>query len=243
MLAIGSALSAQGTLCDIDTSEVNALLTRAQGIVAAGDLEEALTVIGQADAALEALEASCTLVSIEVDTSLLTQTAEIAQENGGGTFSLSYPEGWVTANITQGAGGGGLLLGSDEASAQAMSAAQPILEAGQAGMLIVFGSPTALSNNVIRGETTTLPDVARYFTLALGSTYIMQGEPEYIIINDKPAAVINFVGEGFEGVLLIVEVAPGTDYAAVAAAAPTGELAAVLPTIQAVAASIEKAET
>jgi hypothetical protein len=241
MMGMSVALSAQGTLCEIDTSEVNALLTRAQGIAAAGDLEEALTVIGQADAALAALEAACSVPTLDVDSSLLTQTTTVAREDGASGFTLSYPEGWVTASITQGAGGGGLLLGSDEASAQAMSAAQPVLEAGQAGMLIVFGSPTALSNNVIRGETTTLPDVARYFTLALGSTYIMQGEPEYVVINDKPAAVINFVGEGFEGILLIVEVEPGTDYAAVAAAAPTGELAANLPTIQAVAASIEKA--
>ena len=223
--------SAQNSLCDVDLSEVSALLTRAQAASAGGDPGAALALVNRADALLAALENRCDLPEVTVSAEL----GDLYTAAGG--FTLNLPPGWVVDAETA-AASGGLLIGSTAEAARAMAEAEPTLAGGQAGMLIAYGSPAAISGGSLRAGD--LEAVTRYFQIALGSTYLLEGSPSYFQMDGRSAAKLGFSGAGFEGQALIVEPTPG-QFAIVAAAAPRGELNALIPTLQAVAASIAPA--
>lgn len=230
LLVIGGAVApaaAQNSLCDVDLSDVSALLTRAQAAAASGDPAAALALVNRADRLLAAVENRCDLPQVTADAPL----GEPYTAAGG--FTLNLPSGWAVD--AESAAGGGLLIGSTADAARAMAQAEPALPAGQAGMLIAYGSPAALTSGTLRAGD--LEAVTRFFQIALGSTYLLEGDPAYILLNGRAAAQIGFSGAGFEGQALIVEPSPGV-FAVVAAAAPRGELNALIPTLQAVAASL-----
>lgn len=234
LLIIGAAVipaSAQNSLCKVDLSEAASLLTRAQAASAGGDQAAALALVNRADALLAALENRCDLPEVTAS----AESGELYTAAGG--FSLNLPPGWAVDAETA-AASGGLLIGSTAEAARAMAEAEPALPAGQAGMLIAYGTPAAISGGTLRAGD--LEAVTRFFQIALGSTYLLEGNPTYLLLNGRSAAQLGFSGAGFEGQALIVEPAPG-QFAIVAAAAPRGELNALIPTLQAVAASIAPA--
>lgn len=231
LLAVGVVVapaSAQNSLCNVDLSEVSALLTRAQAASATGDQAAALALVNRADALLATLENRCDLPAV-------TTTAELGDlYTAAGGFTLNIPQGWA-ADADTASASGGLLIGSSTEAARAMADAEPTLSPGQAGMLIAYGTPSAISGGNLR--TGNLEAVTRFFQIALGSTYLLEGDPAYFLLNGRSAAQLGFSGTGFEGQALIVEPTSG-QFAVVAAAAPRGELNALIPTLQAVAASI-----
>lgn len=222
--------AAQNSLCDVDLSEVSALLTRAQAAAASGDAAAALALVNRADERLAALLNRCDLPSVTVE----TPTGEMAS---GAGYTLSLPAGW-SVNANSAAAGGALLIGSTPEAARAMAEAEPALAPGQAGMLIVYGPPAQITNGTLRAGD--LEAITRFFQIALGSQYLLDGDPTYLLLNGRAASALTFAGGTFEGQALIVEAAPG-QFAVVAASAPRGELNALLPTVQAVAASIAPA--
>lgn len=234
LLVISAAIapaSAQNSLCTVDLSEASSLLTRAQAAAFSGDPAAALALINRADALLAALENRCDLPEMTADAAL----GDAYTAAGG--FTLNLPPGWAVDAETA-AASGGLLIGSTTEAARAMADAEPILAPGQSGMLIAYGSPAAISGGTLRGGG--LEAVTRFFQIALGGTYLLGGEPTYFLLNGRPAAQLGFSGAGFEGQALIVEPSSG-QFAVIAAAAPRGELNALTPTLQAVAASIAPA--
>jgi hypothetical protein len=226
VVAIAPA-SAQNSLCRVDLSEVSALLTRAQAASAGGDPASALALVNRADALLAAIENRCDLPEVTV-------TAAAGDAYTANGFTLNLPPGWAVDADTA-ANSGGLLIGTSTEAARAMSAAEPALPPGQAGMLIVHGSPSAITNGAL--QSGDLEAVTRYFQIALGSAYLLEGDPNYFMLNGRASAQLGFSGAGFEGTVILTETAPGR-FAVVAASAPRGELTALAPVAQSVAASI-----
>lgn len=226
LLAVGLVpAAAQNSLCRVDLSEVNALLTRAQAAASSGDQAAALALINRADGLLAALEARCDLVSVAV-------SAELGDEFAADGFTLRLPAGWSANTETA---PGSLLIGSTPEATASMSNAEPALAGGQSGMLIAFGTPSQLTGGTLRAGD--LEALARYYQIVLSSQYLLRGAPSYYLLEGKPAAQLEFSGTGFEGQTLIIETSPGL-FAVIAAAAPRGEAAALLPITQAVATSI-----
>lgn len=229
LLVVGTLpIAAQNGLCQVDLSQVNALLTRAQAAASSGDQAAALALINRADGLLAALETRCDLPTVEL-------SAGLGEAFTGNGFTLHLPPGW-TADTE--AAAGTLLIGSTPEAAALMAGAEPALPGGQAGMLIAFGTPAQLSGGTLR--TGGLEAVARYYRIVLSSQYLLRGDPTYYLLDGKPVAQMEFSGVGFEGQTLIIETSPGL-YAVVAAAAPRGEAGDLLPITQAVAASITPA--
>ncbi len=226
VLALGILpAAAQNSLCQVELSQVNALLTRAQAAASSGDQPAALALINRADGLLAALETRCDLPAVAV-------SVELGDEFVANGFSLRLPIGWASDTETA---SGSLLIGSTPDAARAMADAEPSLTAGQAGMLIAFGSPSQLSGGTLR--TGDLESLARYYQIVLSNQYLLRGAPTYYLLEGRGVAQIEFSGVNFEGQTLIIETSPGL-FAVVAAAAPRGEADALLPTVQAVAASI-----
>ena len=223
--------SAQNNFCKVDLSEVSALLTRAQAASSSGDPASALALVNRADALLATLENRCDLPVVTPDVAL---GDAVTAPDG---FTVSLPAGWV-ADAETAAASGGFLIGSTAEAARTMADAEPALAPGQAGMLIAYGTPADVSFGTLRSGD--LEAVTRFFQIALGSTYLLEGDPAYIQLGGRPAAELGFTGGDFEGHVIILEAAPG-QYAVVAASAPRGELNALIPTVQAVAASITPA--
>jgi hypothetical protein len=228
--AAARPVAGQNSLCDVDLSEVSALLTRAQAASAGGDAAAALALVNRADERLAALLNRCDLPAVTVD-------APTGETVTGAGYTLTLPAGW-SVNGEAAAAGGALLIGSTPEAARAMAEAEPALAPGQAGMLIVYGPPAQITNGTLRAGD--LEAVTRFFQIALGSQYLLEGDPVYLTLNGRAAATVTFAGGGFDGQALIIEVAPG-QFAVVAASAPRGELNALLPTVQAVAASLAPA--
>lgn len=220
--------AAQNSLCQVDLSQVNALLTRAQAAASSGDQAAALALINRADDLLAALEMRCDLPVIEA-------SVDLGETYAGDGFTLRLPVGWAADTE---AAAGALLIGNTPEAAALMAGAEPALASGQAGMLIAFGTPAQLSSGTLRAGG--LEAVARYYRIVLGSQYLLRGDPIYALLEGKPVAQIGFSGTGFEGQTLIIETAPGL-YAVVASAAPRGETGDLLALTQAVAASITPA--
>lgn len=233
LLALGLAAlpaAAQNSLCEVDLSTVTALLTRAQAASASGDAAGALALVNRADSLLATLENRCDLPAVAA-------SAELGDSYSATGFSLRLPPGWAVDAETA-AASGGLLIGSTPDAARTMANAEPALPAGQAGMLIAYGTPATISGGALMGGD--LEAVVRYFQIILSSQYLLGGDPAYLLLEGRAAAQLAFSGAGFAGHLVIVEPAPGV-FAAVAAAAPRGELNALIPAAQAVAASIAPA--
>lgn len=233
LAALPFSLQAQGSLCQIDLGDVNAMLTRAQAAAAGGDPERALALIQQADQALAAVESRCDLQVVEPDVEL----AEVytAQDS---TFSLRYPAEWVVGSS---ANANSVTLGTDENAANALQTAEPNLTAGQGGALIVFGTPVQVAG----GATTvqrSLDGIIDHFAAQLAASFLVRSERDVYVLNGRAAASLDFTGNAFDGMIIVVEFVEGRQYALVAGAAPSGEIADLEPTLQAISASITPGE-
>lgn len=218
---------AQGSLCRIDLSSANATLTQAQAAAAAGDLERALGLIQRADQALAAIEARCDLEVVQPDVAL-EQTY-----TGQGGFSVSYPAEWV---VGASANANSITLGTDEAAANAIQTAEPNLTAGQRGTLVVFGTPAEIAGGA--SVERTLDGVIDHFASQLATSFLVRNTDHVYVLDGRAAASLDFAGASFDGMMIVIEIVEGREYALVAGAAAKGELADFLPTLQAVAASI-----
>lgn len=223
---------AQGSLCQIDLSDVNAILTRAQAAAARGDPERALALIQQADEALAAIESRCDLEVVEPDVTL-----EQVYTSPDDTFSVRYPEGWIVGSS---AGGSSVALGTDESAASALEAAEPQMSAGQQGALIVFGTPAEVAGSV--AVERSLDGIVSHFAAQLAANFLVRSSGEVFILNGHPAASLEFTGQAFDGLIIVVEHGEGRQYAIVAGAAASGEIAEFRETLQAIAASVTPGE-
>ena len=222
----------QGTLCQIELEEAAAVLMRAQAAAGRGDLPIALGYIERADARLAAIVGRCDLPAVEITLDL--EAVYTALNN---SFSLRYPAGWVVGGESADAAGGGVVIGSDAASASALETAQPVLEPGAQGVLIAYGTPDALAGGL--NILDTLEAVAGYYEALIAAQFIVRGDLNYVLLGGRPAARFDFTGGSFDGTLIVVEVIPGERYAVVAASAAPGELSAQRPLFEAIAASIQ----
>jgi hypothetical protein len=223
-----SAVSAQNSLCQIDLSTVTATLTRAQAAAARGEPEQALALITQADGALNAIEVRCNVPVVVPEVEL-----EETYTSSDASFSVGYPAGWVA---NQSANGGSVTIGTDEEAATTLQTAEPSLNPGQHGVLIVVGAPDAITGNP--SIESSLEGVIRTFQSQLAAVYRVRDNPEYFVLDTRPAAQFDFAGAGFDGLMIIVELDENGQYAVVAGAAATGELDDFRPTITSIAASV-----
>lgn len=227
---ISAAASAQNSLCQIDLSSVTATLTRAQAAAARGEPDQALALIAQADEALSTIESRCDLPTITPEVEL-----EETFTSTDGSFAVQYPAEW---SITQSANGSSIVVGTDSAAVDTLQTAEPTLTSGQQGVLIVFGTPTVIAGN--QPVESSLDGVLRYFQAQLATLYLMRGGPQYFLLDGRLAAQFEFAGTGFDGLMIIVELAEGSQYAVVAGAAAKGELEDFRPTIESMVASATK---
>lgn len=227
ILAMPFAVSAQNSLCQIDLSSVTATLTRAQAAAARGEPGQALALIAQADEALNRIESRCDLptVTAEVD----VEETFVSEDTG---FSIQYPVGW---SLIETASGSSIIIGTDDAAVETLQTASPSLNAEQQGALIVFGSPTVVAGN--QPVDASLEGVSRHFQSTLATFYLVRGSPQYFMLDGRVAAQFEFTGDGFDGLMVIIELEPGRQYAVVAGAAAKGELEAFRATIVSMAAS------
>lgn len=226
VLMMPFAVSAQNSLCQIDLSGVTAALTRAQAAAARGEPDQALALIAQADEALDLIESRCDLPAITVEVNL----EETFISNDGG-FSIQYPADWERVETPSGTS---IVVGTDSTVVETLQTAQPTLEPGQQGALILFGTPAVIAAN--EPIDASLEGVIRYFQAQLASIYLMRS-PQFSLLNGRLVAQFEFAGDGFDGLMIIVEIAEGRQYAVVAGAAAKGELEAFRATIQSMAAS------
>lgn len=227
ILLLPVAVSAQNSICQIELSGITATLTRAQAAAARGEPDRALALIAQADEALGDIQSRCDLP---------TTVAEVELEeifaSSDGSFSVSYPLDWA---ITQSEDGNSVVVGTDSAAVDTLQTAEPSLTAGQQGVLIVFGTPAGVTGN--QPIDPSLDAVIRHFQAQLATLYLMRGSPQYFMLEGRLAAQFDFAGTGFDGLLIVVELAEGRQYAVVAGAAAKGELEAFRSTIESIAAS------
>jgi hypothetical protein len=227
ILLMPFGVSAQNSLCQIDLSSITATLTRAQAAAARGEADQALALIAQADEALNLIESRCDLPTITA-----AGTLEETFVSDDASFAIQYPAGW---SITPSENGSSIVVGTDSAAAETLQTAEPTLNPGQQGVLIVFGTPAVITGN--QPVDASLEGVIRYFQAQLATFYLVRGSPQYFMLNGRLASQFEFTGDGFDGLMIIVELAEGTQYAVVAGAAAKGELEEFRPTIESMAAS------
>jgi hypothetical protein len=223
---------AQGSLCQIDLSDVNAILTRAQAAAAGGDAEDALALIVQADQALAAIESRCDLIVVEPDIAL--EQIFTSQDN---TFSVRYPADWVVGSTPS---IGAVTLGTDENAANALQSAEPNLAAGQRGALIVFGTPAEVAGSA--AVERSLDGIISHFASQLAASFLVRSSDDVFVLNGRAAGSLEFTGEAFDGMIIVVEIVEGSQYALVAGASASGEIAEFRETLQAIAASVTSGE-
>jgi len=221
------AISAQNSLCQIELSGITATLTRAQAAAARGEPDQALALIALADEALSVIESRCNLPIVSSEVEL-----EERFVSGDGGFEIQYPAAWA---ITQSANGNSIVVGTDSAAVDTLQTAEPTLNPGQQGVLIVFGTPAAITGT--QPADPSLDAVIRYFQAQLASLYLMRGGPQYFLLEGRLAAQFDFAGTGFDGLMIVVELVEGRQYAVVAGAAAKGELEDFRATVESMAAS------
>lgn len=225
-------VQAQGDWCQIDLSGVTATLTRAQAAAARGEPDQALALLAQADAALADIETGCNPPTVTPEVAL--GAVYTAVDN---SFTVQYPEGWFTlpSSATN-----SVSLGTDQAAAAAVAGADPNLTSGQRGALVLVGSPAQLTNSITTERS--VEGIRRFFQTQLSSVYLVRApEPSYALGNHL-AANLDFSGATFDGLMVVVELEAGRQYAVVAGAAAKGELASFTPTLLSIAASIQAGE-
>jgi hypothetical protein len=222
------AVHAQNSLCRIDLSGVTAALTRAQAAAARGEPDEALALIAQADRALSIIETRCNLPTVASEVEL--EQTFVATD---GSFSVSYPSGWTVspAGVPT-----SISIGTDSEAATALQSATPNLNAGQRGVLVVFGTPATLTAN--QSPSPNLEGVIRYLQAQLASMYLVRDSPQFFLLDNRLAAQFDFTSDGFDGMMIVVELVENRQYTVVAGAAAKGELEDFRPTIVSIAASV-----
>lgn len=221
--------SAQNTGCAIDVSDVTLQLLRAQTLASSGDNAAGLAQIAEARAALAQITSVC--ADAGVVAGVLLDAQFDAPE---GTFSVSYPAGWVVGNFSATPSGGGLYLGNSEMAAAALNTAVPQLQPGDQALVIAVGTADMFGSTNANPQ---LGDVLRAFTSASLAQFQAAEEPEFTTLENRPVGRVTFSSATFEAELVGLQL-DGNLYAFVVGASAPGELDALRPVIDAVALSV-----
>ncbi len=212
----------QATDCNIDLSEVTALLTQAQAKASAGNAAAAKALLQQAGQKLSQLESQCGVDSATPAPSgiALTQTFDSAE----GKFSVKYPSGWFVSPLPTSGGDKAqispIFLGSDQASVDAFTRNK--VSKQLKGVALVVGTPVQVAitlgvfdqkqtYNQITPEALLAAIVQSTSQSTAGGTF---GSIKKLQINTQEAAEAPFTfvatsstGNSYDGVILIFKLA------------------------------------
>lgn len=216
--------------CVSDLSPVVAQVVTAQALASSGDTAGSVVQLREARAALAAIQSACAEAGV---TASLLLDGEFAAS--GIPYAFNYPLNWVmgtaqrpsTDTLVQPMGN------NSRAAGQALQA-EPALAPGDQGAFVAIGNMSTFG----MAADGTPAQLLSAIIASLPDGYAVESVTE-TTINGLPAATVRYSGPTVDGYLVsrIVSQELGV-IAEVAGVTPSGELEALIPTIDAIARSI-----
>lgn len=216
--------------CVTDLSPVVAQIVTVQALASAGDSAGSVAQLREARAALAAIQAACAEAGV---TPALLLEGEFSVTDS--PYAFNYPLNWVMG-AAQRPSADTLVQPMGNTSRAAGQALQgdPTLAPGDQGAFVALGN---LSTFGLPADGTPA-QLLTGITASLPEGYVVEAVTE-TTINGLPAATVRYSGPTVDGYLVARIVSPELGVIAeVAGVAPSGELDALIPVIDAIARSI-----
>ncbi len=246
LLGLGLSLSvfsvrAQAADCTIDVQPIVAKLIDAQTAAATGKQDDALLLVNEAKAELEAIETACKGAAAPE----LKGTFEAPDQS----FTFNYPDGWLVDGFTPtldifGAGGQAI-IGSNEQALDTLkqSIDKLKLEPSDQAAMVMVGTPnTVLYGLGLYDQANALKDdsgitaLTEFLQTAIkdGQVFEEVSDPTYT----ENSATFNIGNKTFDGVVLLKQLSP-TKYSFILMVGDEGTLPAVSTLGKAIEASVK----
>lgn len=212
--------------CEIDLSEVVALMVRAQAQASAGNTSNALRLLDDVQARLNRISAGCSEASAQVrPTPPSDEDAPSQSTITGDTqtytapqnrFSVTFPATWTFTGDAA-----SLLAGTNQDVINALTLVDAQLARGERGVAVVVGTPDELAPNVTRSADIDAI-IAAYQVTFVNDLGLSIGGAEQINIGDREGRGFRYTTAGYSGLLIT---APLEDdlFLLVLAIAPPGD--------------------
>jgi len=250
-----TALAQSDLGCDFDLSSVSTLLMKAQAKASAGDLADGLKLLTQAQEQLAQIQTQCGTGGSPTPGPTIPALSQTFSATDG-SFSVKYPEGWITASLNGSSADKKapkpILLASNQATVEAMNNNTP------AAVLNGIAVYVDIPQQVIIALGAFEPDV-HYDELdakglleaVIGATPPnsggLFGKPDLISIDTRQAGEASFsfspldktsTKVKYDGVFLILPLSVNQFTALVGVTTP-GQTKAIQALVQAVAATVQ----
>lgn len=265
-LAAAVPVIAQFGECNLNLSQIIGGLAEAQAAASSNDTSNALLIMRAAADALYQLADQCEAQLAPPPTAILpeatvdplatvdpnatpeaTQAAPVPGEFNApnGAFSFDYPTEWLSSPFVAAPDGisGLISVGSSQAAIDALGAESPVLAASDQAVLIIGGTPAVITNDEI--DSGGIEEILNYYQGVFRSLYTEASEPETFTVNDRRTGRLTVGGEAFDALLIVIELVPSDGvpgqgrYVVLVGTAAKGELPALTPIIESMAASLE----
>ncbi|MBL8120504.1 MAG: hypothetical protein JNJ78_23470 [Anaerolineae bacterium] len=234
-------LSAQDSTCELDLDEVRTLLAQAEALASDNDPQQARRALRDAAQALEAQAANCS------GGAELTQTLslDVEVDDKNVTFTFAYPDGWLTGE-TESSFPNALIASSESALGKPLDGSEPpSLISGEAIMAVGLMDAGSMFADPDLGPSPTPESLLISLISSAGSEFGSPSEVTNLTLSDQETAWLTFSGRsGFNMLILLMETPITSDagdqqYVLMMLLTAPGELQELIPTVEAMAASVK----
>ena len=237
------SVQAQSSDCEIDIQPIVAKLIDAQSAAATGKQADALLLVTEAKADLEAIETACKTEAV------LVPELKMSFEAPDKSFTFNYPDGWLEDSFTPTleilGTGGRAIVGSNEKVLTSLkqSLNKVKLKPADQAVMVIVGSPNTVlyglglydPDNALKddSELTVLTD---YLQTAIkdGQVFAEVSDPTYA----KNSATFNIGNKEFDGIVLLRQLS-AEKYAFTLVVGDDGTLPAVTVLSHAIEATVQ----
>lgn len=235
LLAVSFPAAAQDAACTIDLAPIAASIVQAQAAASGGDTAQALALMAQIRAKLEATEALCGSGAggpVAPPEELVTLRHQY--ESAVGTVQFLFPEGWSLNRDS----GGVMVASAPDILQRDFNTDPPPMFPGEALIFVTAGDIDSFGGD----EGDDLLTLMRYLADDVPADFGRISEPTRATVNDREAAIFTVLGANAEIMFMTLEIGTSGDetaYGQFILLTSPGELNAYESTLQAVATSME----
>ena len=191
LILAGVATYAQDeTGCTIELSAIAATLIQAQDAAGRDDTETALALLGEAEASIAAIRASCR-DSVEVDRRTITYTTP-------NSFTFDYPARWTLEQLDSTS----FVIGTSQDVITNFSETNPTFRPGEQAVGLTIGS----ASEIIGSEDATLTDVIAEYARRLREVGYTLESRDTVTAGNFEGRRLDFSSAGFEGTLIALPI-------------------------------------